>query len=85
MASMREYFELTSYKPKYQVGTRIYAKWNKIPFVGTIYNDSLVSEVDGPKLSIHLDLPLNYQDKIFTMLNVKFNTVKDIKVLKELQ
>jgi len=81
MASMREYFDLNRYKPKYEFGTRIYAKWNKIPFVGTVYNDSVVSEVDGPKLSIHLDLPLVYKDKVYNYLNVKISDVKDIKKL----
>jgi hypothetical protein len=81
MASLSEYFSLNRYKPKFDFGTRIYAKWNKIPFIGTVYNDTVVSELDGPKLSIQLDLPLIYKEKVYTRLSVKHSEVKDIKKL----
>jgi hypothetical protein len=84
MASLSEYFSLNRYKPKFEFGTRIYAKWNKIPFVGTVYNDTVVSELEGPKLSIQLDLPLMFKEKVYTRLSVPVDSVKEIKVIKEL-
>lgn len=58
MASLKEYFEKNRYQAKYEFGTRIFGKYNKIPFIGSIYGDSVVSDVEGPRLSIHLDLPI---------------------------
>ena len=81
MPSLKEYFEKNRYQPKYEFGTRVFAKWNKIPFVGTIYGDSVISDIQGPRLSISLDLPLKYQDKIYTMLFVSHKDIKDIRLL----
>lgn len=76
MPSMAEYFKVNRYQPKYEFGTRVIGKWNKIPFVGTIYGDSVVSELEGPRYTIHLDLPLKYDGKYHTILVVKHNDVK---------
>lgn len=81
MPSLKEYFEKNRYQPKYEFGTRIFAKWNKIPFVGTIYGDSVISEVNGPRLSISLDLPLKYKDTVYTILFASHKDIKDIKLL----
>jgi hypothetical protein len=47
--------------------------------VGTVGNDTLINETEGPRISIHLDLPIKYQDKIYTVIIVKH---KDIKIYK---
>lgn len=78
MANYAEYFEKVGYKPKYFLGDRVSGKWNKIPFIGTVGNDSLVSLEEGPRISIHLDLPLKHKDKVYTVIIVKH---KDIKPL----
>lgn len=80
MSSYAEYFEKIAYKPKYQIGDRIFGRWNKIPFVGSVGNDSLVSEQEGPRISVHLDLPIKYKDKVHNILIVKH---KDVKRLQE--
>lgn len=81
MGNVANYFEKVAYKPKWFIGDRVYGKWNKIPFVGTVGNDSCVNGVD-PKVSIHLDLPLKYKDEV---KNILFVQHKDIKgYLKEL-
>lgn len=79
MPSLAEYFKLNRYKAKYDIGDRVIGKWNKIPFVGTVGNDTLISELEGPRISIHLDLPIKYEDKIYTFIIVKH---KDIKYFK---
>lgn len=79
MASLAEYFRLNRYKAKYDIGDRVIGKWNKIPFVGSVGNDTLISELEGPRVSIHLDLPIKYEDKIYTFIIVKH---KDIKYFK---
>lgn len=75
MASLAEHFAKTRYQSKYEFGARVFGKWNKIPFVGTVYGDSVVSDAEGPKYTIYLDLPLKYNDKYHTILFVKANEV----------
>ena len=80
MGNLSDYFERTAYKPKYQIGDRVFGYWNKIPFIGTVGNDTLVSEERGPQISIHLDLPISLTGQQFSVIIVKH---KDIKPLKE--
>ena len=80
MGSLTEYFERTAYKPKYFIGDRVFGHWNKIPFAGTVGNDTLISPVEGPRISIHLDLPIKYDGAV---KNVIIVTHKDIKRMKE--
>ena len=81
MGNLSDYFERNAYKPKYQIGDRVFGHWNKIPFIGTVGNDTLVSEIEGPKISVHLDLPLSLTGRLYSVIIVKH---KDIKLLKEL-
>lgn len=79
MASLKEYFENNRYQAKYDIGDRVFGKWNKIPFVGSVGNDALINEEEGPRVSVHLDLPIKYKDKVYTVIFVKH---KDIKYYK---
>jgi len=82
MGNLADYFEKIAYKPKWFIGERIYGKWNKIPFVGTVGNDSC-ADGQNPRVSVHLDLPIKYMDKVHTILFVEH---KDIKSkLKEIE
>lgn len=81
MASLAAYFAANRYIGKWQIGDRVSGKWNKIPFIGSVGNDSVVNEVEGPRVTIHLDLPIKYQDVIHNVIIVK---PKDIKKLIEL-
>lgn len=74
MASLAEYFDKVSYKAKYHIGDRIYGKWNKIPFVGSVGNDSCPDGVTA-RVSVHLDLPIRFKDKVY---NIIFVSHKDI-------
>ena len=79
MGSLADYFSRNRYQAKYSIGDRVSGKWNKIPFVGTVGNDTLVSELEGPRVSVHLDLPIKFKDKVHTIL---FINPKDIKAFK---
>lgn len=81
MGNNTEYFQRKAYEAKYVIGQRVSGKWNKIPFVGSVGNDRLVSEEIGPEITIHLDLPILLDNKIHSIIVVKH---KDIKLLKEL-
>jgi hypothetical protein len=79
MASLAEYFNANRYMGKYSIGDRVIGKWNKIPFVGTVGNDTLINEIEGPRISVCLDLPIKYKDEIHRVIIVKH---KDVKLFK---
>jgi len=79
MGTQTDYFNAKGYKHVYNIGDRVIGKWNKIPFVGTVGNDRLISERDGPEITIHLDLPIKFKDKVYNFIIVKH---KDIKAYK---
>lgn len=79
MASLAEYFAKNRYQAKYQIGDRVIGKWNKIPFVGSVGNDTVISEEKGPQVSVQLDLPIKYDGKVYTVLIVKHKDIKPYK------
>lgn len=78
MANYAEYFERIGYKPKYFIGDRVFGYYQKIPFIGTVGNDSLVSLEEGPKISIFLDLPMKTTEGVRKLIIVKHKDVKQI-------
>lgn len=78
MPNYAEYFEKNRPKPKFKIGDRVSGKWNKIPFIGTVMNDSMVSEEEGPRVSVHLDLPLLYEGKYNNILRVTQSSIKKL-------
>ncbi len=76
MGTTTDYFERIGYKPTWHIGDRVQGKWNKIPFRGTVGNDTVVSEIEGPRVSVHLDLPIKYQNKIHTIIFLKPTDLK---------
>lgn len=81
MGNVADYFERIAYKPKYHIGDRVIGKFQKIPFVGTVGNDALISELEGPRISVHLDLPIKVNGKIQTVLFVKHKDIRPLSVL----
>lgn len=79
MGNQTDYFNRIGYKPVYQIGDRVIGKWNKIPFVGTVGNDTVISELEGPRISVHVDLPIKFKDQIHTVIFVKHRDVKAYK------
>jgi hypothetical protein len=80
MGTQTDYFNRIGYKPKYSIGDRVFGKWNKIPFVGSVGNDRCIDGVN-PEITIHLDLPIRLTGKLYSFIIVKH---KDIKPLKEI-
>jgi hypothetical protein len=58
MSSLAEYFKANRYKATWEIGDRVFGYYNSIPFIGTVGNDTLISEEEGPRVSVHLDLPI---------------------------
>ena len=75
MGTQTDYFNRVGYKHVYNIGDRVFGRWNKIPFVGTVGNDTMISELEGPRISIHLDLPIQFQDRVHTIVFVKHKDV----------
>jgi hypothetical protein len=79
--SLTTYFASIGYKHTYDIGDRVIGKYKKMPFVGSVGNDRLVSTETGPEVTIHLDLPLLFEKKYYTIIVVKH---KDIRRLHEI-
>lgn len=70
----------SEYKAKYNIGDRVSGRWNKIPFVGSVGNDRVVSEA-GPEVTVHLDLPILHKGKTHCILVVKHRDIRPLQVL----
>ena len=81
MGNQTDYFERIGYKPKYWIGDRVFGYYNKKPFVGTVGNDTIINEIEGPRVSILVDLPIKVDNVYRSVIIVKH---KDIKRLKSM-
>ena len=70
MGNLTDYFERIGYKPTWFIGDRVFGYWNKIPFVGTVGNDTKINDIEGPRISIHLDLPLKHNGNVLWLIIV---------------
>ena len=80
MGSQTDYFNRIAYKAKYSIGDRVSGKWNKIPFIGSVGNDTVINLEQGPRISVQVDLPIRFEDRCYSIIIVKH---KDIKLLKD--
>jgi hypothetical protein len=78
MGTQTDYFNRIGYKPKYHLGDRVFGKWNKIPFIGTVGNDRCIDGVN-PEITIHLDLPICFKSVTHNFIIVKHRDVKSLK------
>lgn len=75
--SLADYFRENRYKPSWEMGERVFGKKEGIPFIGTVGNDTEISKEEGPRVSVHLDLP--FPKNKSTILIVKPDTLKRLK------
>ena len=68
-----------TYQPQYSIGDRVFGHWGKIPFVGTVGNDSFYSHKEGPLVTVLLDLPISDKGKIITVVLVNHNDIRRLK------
>ena len=76
MGNQTDYFEKNGYKPIWYIGDRVFGYWNKIPFVGTVGNDTVINHVEGPQISVHLDLPIKFDKQVHYVIIVKHEDIK---------
>jgi hypothetical protein len=79
MGNQTDYFERIGYWPTWFLGDRVFGKWNKIPFVGTVGNDRKINERDGPEVTIHLDLPIKFRGHVHNFIIVRHQDIKAYK------
>lgn len=78
MASLAEYFEKNRYQGVYEFGERVFGYYKKIPFVGSVGTDGVVSEEEGPRITVTLDLPIMIDGKMHTVIIVKHKDIKSL-------
>lgn len=83
MGSYAEYFAANRYTGKWCIGDRVFGHWNKIPFVGSVGNDSVINDLEGPRVTIHLDLPIRRGDRTHNIVIVKPKDIKRLVALDE--
>jgi len=79
MSSLAEYFEANRPKPKYKFGDRVEGTYKGIPYVGSAYTDNQRNELEGPRVSIHLDLPMKINDSWHNYIRVKYKDIKGLR------
>lgn len=79
MGNQTDYFNRIGYQPKYFLGDRVFGYWNKIPFVGTVGNDTVINLIEGPRITIHLELPIKYKGTVHNIIVVKHKDIKPYK------
>lgn len=80
MGNQTDYFNQIGYKPTYFIGDRVFGRWNGIPFIGSVGNDTVINLEQGPRISVQVDLPIRFEDRCYSIIIVKH---KDIKLLKD--
>jgi len=77
--NLAEYFAANRPKPRYQFGDRVEGTYMKIPYVGTAYTDNMRNEIEGPMVSIHLDLPMKLDGVYVNHIRVKYKDIKGLR------
>jgi hypothetical protein len=76
MGNQTDYFNRIGYKPQWHIGDRVFGHYKRIPFVGTVGNDRLINNIDGPEVTVHLDLPIKVDKDYKSFIIVKHKDIK---------
>jgi hypothetical protein len=79
MGTLAEYFEANRPKPRYKFGDRVEGVYQGIPYVGTAYTDNQRNELEGPRVSIHLDLPMQIGSEWLYYIRVGYTNIKGLR------
>lgn len=71
MTTLTEYFEKRARPPRFHCGDRVFGHYKKIPFIGSVGVEHLVSEARGVEVVVNLDLPLRDGDQYLTIVTVR--------------
>lgn len=79
MASLSDYFRRNREPAEFDFGARVFGRYNKIPFIGTVGFDGVVSPELGPRVTVTLDLPIMINGTYTTVLVVERGRIKLLK------
>jgi len=79
MSSLAEYFEANRPKPRYKFGDRVEGTYKGIPYVGTAYTDNMRNELEGVRVSVHLDLPMKIGTEWHNYIRVNYKEIKGLR------
>ena len=77
--NLAEYFEQHRPTPRYKFGDRVEGVYKGIPYVGSAYTDNMRNELEGPMVSIHLDLPMKIDSVWHNYIRVKYKEIKGLR------
>ena len=77
--TLSEYFQANRPVPLYKFGDRVEGRYKGIPYVGTAYTDNMVNELEGPRVSIHLDLPMKIGSEWVSYIRVGYEDITGIR------
>ena len=77
MGNQTDYFERVGYKPTWHMGDRVQGQWRGVPFRGTVGNDTQINLLEGPRVSVHLDLPIRLEGATHNFIFVKPKELKE--------
>jgi hypothetical protein len=80
MSTLAEYFEANRPKPRYKFGDRVEGTYKGIPYVGSAYTDNMRNETEGPRVNVHLDLPMRIGSEWLTMIRVTYKEIKGLRL-----
>lgn len=78
MTLLSEYFAENRYIPKYHLGDRVRGVWNGVPFTGSVAIDTKVYENKQPSVMVFSDLPLQYDNATYTLLQCTHDQLSPI-------
>ena len=77
--NLAEYFAEHRPKPKYKFGDRVEGVYKGMPYVGTAYTDNMRRELEGPMVSVHLDLPIKIDTAWHNLIRVFYKEIKGLR------
>lgn len=77
--TLAEYFDSVSYKATYDLGDRILGRYKGVPFIGTVGNDNQLNPIDGPFITVHLDLPIKIDEEVKDVIIVKHHDINRLR------
>jgi hypothetical protein len=76
---LTRYFKSIAHIPTYLIGDRIFGHWNGMPFIGSVGHERVRN--GQAECTVHLDLPIKYEEIIYNVIVVKIEDIKLLKVL----
>jgi hypothetical protein len=77
--TLADYFDKVCYHGTYNLGDRILGRYKGVPFIGTVGNDNQLNPIDGPFLTVHLDLPIKIDEEIKNVIIVKHHDINRLR------